>query len=133
VTETNYEVDVNDPDAVEKMRKLTNGNPSDDPKPGAPQEDSRKGLPESVKVEEASAPMQLEQPAPDWKGPWIRYNGVGTIRIMDPAAWRSAGVQSNKRYEWNYLNQKRIPRSLFTDEELQYLLRVDGRFSLVED
>ena len=98
-----------------------------------PEPDKRQGLPESVKVEEASAPMQLERPAPDWKGPWIQYNGVGTVRILTPQDWRAAGVDSSTRYEWNYINQKRLPRSLFSAEELQYLLRVDGRFSLVED
>lgn len=100
--------------------------------PKAP-EDPRKGLPESVKVEEASAPMLLAEPDPDAQGPWVEYRGVGTLRIMDQAAWESAGVKSDKYCEWNYLNQKRLPRKLFNDQELQYLLRVDGRFALVDN
>jgi hypothetical protein len=98
-----------------------------------PEEEKLQGLPSSVKVEEASAPLPLDKGDSNWTGPWIKYDGVGTVRYMRPADWRSIGVQSSSTYEWNYLNQKRIPRSLFSDEELQYLLRVDGRFSLVED
>lgn len=95
--------------------------------------DPRQGLPPNVVVEEASAPMDLKPADPDAKGPWIQYNGVGTVRIMDEKTWRSVGVDSDKYYEWSYLNKKRLPRSLFSDAELQYLLRRDGRFSLVED
>lgn len=95
--------------------------------------DPRQGLPASVQVEEASAPMPLQPSDPNAKGPWIQYNGIGTVRIMDEEAWKQAGVASDKYAEWSYLNQKRLPRSMFTDEELQYLLRVDDRFELVED
>jgi hypothetical protein len=95
--------------------------------------DPRQGLPTSVKVESASAPMKLRTPDPKAKGPWIQYNGVGTVRIMTQPDWAQAGVDSNKYCEWNYLNKKRLPRNIFTDDELQYLLRVDGRFSLVDE
>lgn len=78
----------------------------------------------------ASAPMDLARVDPNAKGPWIQYNGQATVRIITPHDWKQAGVDSNKYCEWNYLNSKRLPRSMFSDEELQYLLRVDGRFSL---
>lgn len=93
------------------------------------EKDPRKGLPPSVTVVTENTPMTLQTGKSD-KGPWIQYNGIGTVRIMDKAAWKEAGVESDKYVQWNYLNHKRVPRSLFNDQELQYLLRVDGRFSL---
>lgn len=83
-----------------------------------------------VKEVTYSQPYELAQSDPNAKGPWIQYNGVATVRILTPSDWAAAGVKSTKYCEWNYLNNKRLPRSMFTDEELQYLLRIDGRFSL---
>lgn len=86
-----------------------------------------------VKEVTYSQPMDLAQLDPNAKGPWIQYNGVATVRIMDRRAWAQASVKSDKYCEWNYMNGKRLPRSMFNDEELQYLLRVDGRFSLEKE
>lgn len=103
--------------------------------PDDPAQNPRQGLPASVQVVapkkgESLPPVPLDNSNSSSKGPWIQYNGIGTLRIMDPAAWKDAGVNSQKNIQWNYLNKMRVPRSAFTDEELQYLLRVDGRFSL---
>ena len=95
--------------------------------------DPRMGLPPNVEVEIADKPMELALPNPDSRGPWVEYTGVGTLRIMDAAAWKDAKVDSDRYFEWNYLNHKRVPRSEFNDHELQYLLRRDGRFRLVEN
>lgn len=92
----------------------------------------RQGLPPGVIVEVAPTPMALKPKDPSAKGPWIQYNGVGTVRTMTPEDWRNVGTEG-PYHEWNYLNERRLPRSAFTDEQLQYLLRQDGRFSLVED
>jgi len=98
-------------------------------------DDPRQGLPTTVRLQE-------NQPAYDYskttkgtdpRGKYVRYNGVGTVRIMGPKEWKAAGVKSDDYFEWNVLNKKRIPLSSFSDEQLQYLLRVDGRFELVED
>ena len=51
---------------------------------------------------------------------------------MGPAEWKSANVDSDDYFEWNYLNKKMIPLSSFSDDQLKYLLRVDGRFEIVE-
>lgn len=102
-------------------------------KEDAAQGDPRQGLPPSVQVVEAPGPMDLQGPIPGATGPWIKYIGVATVRIMDAKAWEEAGVASEKYCEWNYLNNKRLPRSMFTDHELQYLLRVDRRFIVEED
>lgn len=95
--------------------------------------EARQGLPPTVVVETANSLMPLQKPDPKATGPWIRYNGIGSVRIMTPADWKAVGVDSNNYYEWNYLNKKRLPRKAFSAAELQYLLRVDGRFSLVEE
>lgn len=96
-----------------------------------PEEDVRQGLPPSVKVE-TGIPLNLSQKGVHSKGPWIQYNGVGTLRVMTKEDWHRVGVDSSQYCEWNYLNKKRLPRSSFSDEELQYLLNVDGRFSVVD-
>lgn len=97
------------------------------------QGDPRQGLPSTVQVVQAAEPMQLQQTAPGATGPWIQYNGVATVRIMGPEEWKNVGIETDDYHEWSYMNKKRLPRSVFSDQQLQYLLRVDGRFSLVED
>ncbi len=95
--------------------------------------DPRQGLPVSVKVEEASAPMQLDathRTAAD--GKYVLYTGVATVRVMGPAEWAALHINSDQYFEWNYLNNRRIPVSSFTDEQLEYLLKVDDRFELVD-
>lgn len=95
--------------------------------------DPRQGLPASVRVEEATTPIALDTTKrTSTNGQYIQYNGVGTMRQMGPAEWKEANVDSDDYFEWNYLNHKRIPREAFSDEQLQYLLRVDDRFELVE-
>lgn len=82
----------------------------------------------SIRVLENQPPLKLQEPDLDSPGPWIEYTGIATLRIMDEEAWRSAGVNSNKYIEWNYLNHMRVPMSQFTEAELSYLLGRDGRF-----
>jgi len=97
------------------------------------EEDPRQGLPPSVEVVTGSGALPLDATKrKDPKGKYVQYNGVGTVRNMTPADWKAAHVESDNTYQWNYLNHKQLPLSSFSDEELQYLLRVDGRFSLVE-
>ena len=95
--------------------------------------DELQGLPESVQIEKASAPLNLHAPDYTAKGPWIKYDGVATVRIITMRDWTSAGIEGTQEVQWNYLNHMRLPKSQFTEQELHYLLEVDGRFSLVED
>lgn len=95
-------------------------------------EDPRQGLPSTVKVEEGAPFIQDNTKRVASDGKYIKYNGVGTVRIMGPAEWRAVNIDCDDYFEWNGLNKKRIPLEAFTDEQLQYLLRVDGRFELVE-
>lgn len=96
-----------------------------------PPADPRQGLPPTVHVE-TGPPLQLQPEDPNAKGPWVVYTGVGTVRYMTPKDWADQGVDSQKHCEWSSMNHKRLPRSIFTDAELQYLLRKDGRFKLVD-
>ena len=98
-----------------------------------PPQDPRLGLPPNVQVVEAAEPFQptIDESLPD-EGPWVEYTGIALIRIMGPDEWAAAHVDSENYFEWNHLNNKRISRHAFNDHELQYLLRVDGRFRLVE-
>jgi hypothetical protein len=80
-----------------------------------------------VKVVEGPA-LELKEPELDSTGPWVKYIGPATLRIMDGNAWRSAGVKSDKYIEWNYLNNMSVPVKFFTEAELGYLLHRDGRF-----
>lgn len=98
-----------------------------------PKGDPLMGLPPNVLIEEASKPFELQPPNPHAEGPWVQYNGIATVRFIDEKSWRDAGIKSTKYCEWNYLNHKRLPKSSFTEEELDYLLRRDGRFSLVDN
>lgn len=112
---------------------------SDTERDNKPKEDPRKGLPPGVQVEEAQEPFIERQPTEEElsdPGPWIQYNGVGIVRVMGPDEWKAVknlvpGLPStDDYYEWNSANNKRVPRSEFNDHQLQYLLRIDGRFSL---
>lgn len=97
------------------------------------QDDPRQGLPSNVNVTVENTPAVLDTTKrTSAKGQYIQYNGVGTVRVMGPDEWAAAGVESDDYFEWNYLNDKRIPRESFSDQQLQYLLRIDDRFELVE-
>ena len=97
------------------------------------EEDARMGLPASVRVEQATAPLKLEPPDSNAKGPWVKYTGIATVRTISAKGWKAAGVNSEKSAQWNYLNRMRLPKDRFNEDELHYLLEVDGRFSLVDD
>ena len=88
---------------------------------------------EKISVETISSPMNLVPPDPKAKGPWIVYNGVATVRILNKLDWKTQGIDSDLYCEWNYLNKMRLPKSIFNDAQLNYLLNTDGRFTLVED
>jgi hypothetical protein len=88
----------------------------------------------TVQLSEGNNPMDLDTTKKvDPKGRYIKYIGIATVRSLTPADWEAAGVDSDKYVEWNYFNKKLVPISVFTEAELQYLLRVDGRFEVFED
>lgn len=87
----------------------------------------------SIKTETVSRPMNLVRPDPKATGPWIKYNGIATVRILCDLDWQALGIDSSLYCEWNYLNEMKLPKSMFNDEQLDYLLNKDGRFHLEED
>lgn len=107
----------------------------DDPK-NDPKVNPGQGIEEvipGVQIQEANTPFELKPTEAEAKsGKLIKYVGPALVRIMDASAWKDAHVDSDRYFEWNYLNHKQIPMEAFTDAELQYLLRIDGRFELVE-
>lgn len=95
--------------------------------------DPLQGLPTSVQLLEEKTAYELDtKKTVSPRGKYIKYIGVGTVRIMGPAEWKAAHVDSDDYFEWNYLNHKEIALEAFSDAQLQYLLRVDDRFELVE-
>lgn len=90
-------------------------------------------IPPDVQVETASAPLNLVPADPNAKGPWIEYTGIATVRILSAEDWKTLGIDSDLYCEWNYLNGNRLPKSMFNEEQLNYLLTQDDRFQLVED
>jgi hypothetical protein len=119
-------------------------NPTAPPTPGQPKidtdlsdkkanNDPLQGLPASTQLDNQSEPFRPDaEKKSDPSGKYIKYTGPNTVRIMDAEAWQSAHVDSEDYVEWNYLNNKQVPMSAFTDEQLQYLLRVDDRFAVIE-
>ncbi len=89
--------------------------------------------PVAMKTETISRPMNLVPPDPNASGPWVKYNGIATVRILCALDWQNLKIDSNLYCEWNYLNEMKLPKSMFNDEQLDYLLNKDGRFELVED
>ena len=77
-------------------------------------------------------PLLALQDDLDAAGPWVKYVGPATLRIMDRSAWANAGVHSDQYVEWNYLNNMKVPVKKFDDFELDYLLKRDGRFIKVD-
>lgn len=116
---------------IKPETEATQDDPKNDPKvnPGQGIEEVIPG----AKVETASTPFELNPTQAESKsGKFVKYVGPALVRIMDQAAWKAAHVESDKYFEWNYLNQKQIPMEAFSDAELQYLLRIDDRFELVQ-
>ena len=89
------------------------------------------GLPEGTKVEITNIPTTLQQPLVGADGPWIKYVGIATLRILGPSDWKRVGTEGNY-HEWNYLNNMRQPKSEFNEKQLHYLLNLDGDFVEVE-
>lgn len=100
--------------------------------PGSANVEVQEQKPAQPKVVEGPL-LPLQEPQPDARGPWVKYDGIATLRIMDERAWRSAGVDSARYVEWNCLNNMRVPMASFTQAELDYLLRRDGRFVKVDN
>ena len=77
--------------------------------------------------------LDLMPPNPDAKGPWIAYTGLATLREISKSDWAKVGVNDQGAVEWNILNGYKISVSDLSEKAIDYCLRVDGRFSKVDE
>lgn len=59
------------------------------------------------------------------KGPFVKYVGAASHRIIRPAEWKSLGVDLKNKdatHEWNTKNDYMIESAQFSDAQLDYLL-----------
>lgn len=73
------------------------------------------------------------------KGPYVKYVGDASDRIIRAAQWQTLDIplkDERATHTWNKDNEKMIPVSAFTDEQLDYLLvddkQVKGHHSFLE-
>lgn len=64
---------------------------------------------------------------PAVKGPFVKYVGIASTRIIRPHHWaQKLGAENlknpNATHEWSLKNKKMIPSSEFSDHQLDYLL-----------
>lgn len=82
---------------------------------------------------EPSENFDLMPPDPDAKGPYITYTGMATLREITKRDWQKIGVVDQGDVQWNLMNGYRIPVSNLSESAIDYCLRVDGRFSKVDE
>jgi hypothetical protein len=68
--------------------------------------------------------VRRRAPKKQAKGPFVKYVGDASHRIIRPPQWRSLGidVKDDTTHVWSVQNDKLIPSEQFSDEQLDYLL-----------
>lgn len=70
------------------------------------------------------------------KGPFVKYlgvlQGVSSAREITAREWLQLGIKTKGIDVWDLRNDFQLPASQFDDDQLDYLLDVDGRFALVD-
>jgi hypothetical protein len=82
---------------------------------------------------EFDKPFDLMPPNPDATGPWIKYDGVATLRTIDAPEWVEVGVTDQPYTEWNALNGYKVSVSDLSAGAIRYCLQTDGRFVQVDN
>ncbi len=67
-------------------------------------------------------------------GVFVKHNPMNffSIRIIRKEQWESIGIHDQVGVEWNEENNFRLPKELFTEQALAYLLKQDNGFELVK-
>lgn len=62
---------------------------------------------------------------------FIKYVGTATNRVISKSDWDSLGIEAEGT-EWSLKNDFRLPSEGFSEQQLTYLLKVDGRFKAAD-
>lgn len=65
------------------------------------------------------------------KKKFIRYVGDATNRVISKADWKSLDIEADTM-EWSLANDFRLPVEGLSEQQLTYLLKVDGRFKAAD-
>lgn len=82
---------------------------------------------------EFNKPYDLMPPNPNAVGPWVKYDGVATLRTIDVDEWAAVGVTDQLYTEWNALNGYKVSVHDLSEGALRYCLKMDGRFVQVDN
>lgn len=61
---------------------------------------------------------------------YVRYVGAATRRVLTAEDWERVGIEG-KPATWHMGNGLMLPVSQFSQEQIDYLVNVDGRFQVV--
>ena len=90
----------------------------------------------SVKTAASNAATEADQvddtvkTAKPAKGKFVVYTGDATRRILSPEDWERAGLKGENNV-WGFHNSFRIPAEDFTNDQIEYLVKTDGKFKVV--
>lgn len=76
-----------------------------------------------------------DEAAKDAKGTkkkFVRYVGEATRRVITKADWAKAGFEGVETTEWSIANDQALASEDFTDAQIDYLLKTDGRFKATD-
>lgn len=87
--------------------------------------------PEKATSEPVEEIVISEEDTTTTKKKFIKYVGDATNRVISKADWDSLGLKAES-VEWSLQNDFRLPSEDFTEQQLTYLLKVDGRFKAAD-
>lgn len=75
---------------------------------------------------------EAAQDAKGTKKKFVRYAGEATRRVITKEDWASAGFNDADASEWSIANDHALPSGDFSDAQIDYLLKTDGRFKATD-
>lgn len=64
------------------------------------------------------------------KSKFVVYTGDATRRILSPEDWERVGLKGENNV-WGFHNSFRVPAEDFTNDQIEYLTKTDGKFKVV--